>query len=165
MVFMKKGFLVCALAITLALMAGCLKDSSTGTSDIVATETWTGVMNNDSAANNNAITFQKKTDGSIAVSADWQFGSPVGIIHCPFTNGVVTIADSVLSVTASGTATITNVPVGYNTSPFTVSVTDTVKNWHGHGRWVILFSAGGNWPASWEGTEIITRTSGSGITN
>lgn len=159
---MKKAFLVCASAIAVALIMGC-KDSSTGTSDVVATETWAGVMNNDSAQNNNAITFQKKTDGSIVSSTDWQF---LLTVHCPFTNGPVTIVDSLLSVTASGVATNTdpNIPAPYQSSPFTVSVTDTVKNGYGHGRWVIRFSTYG-WPDSLQGTEIITRTSGSGITN
>lgn len=143
---------------------GCSKNEENPSdfNQVVATEKWEAVMDNDSL-NHGTHTFYKKTDGSITTSGTWYHNHQGTEVVCQFNNGPVTINDTVVVFTAQGTATNPAAPVGYQTSPFTFSTTGTAKNEHAYGTYSIKFSTMG-WPSEITGVFASVRVSGSGIT-
>jgi hypothetical protein len=153
------------LLIILSLI-GCKKDESNPatiqTQSIIATETWNAVMDNDSA-NHGQHTFDKKSDGTVTTTGTWYYSNQGTEVQCPFIEGAVTIADTVVTFTAQGTATNPAAPSGYRTSPFTFSTNSVAYNDKAYGNYTISFSTLG-WPAKLQGTFTSKQTSGSGIT-
>ena len=102
-------------------------------------------------------------NGTITANGNWIYNYQGAIVSGPYSNAPVTIAGSSISITASGTATNPSAPPGYQTSPFTSSISGKACNGHGSGAFTITFTTFG-WPSSISGTWKGTRTSGSGIT-
>ena len=156
---LKIGFAI--LTSILILLAGCKKDENNPTAPtITAAEEWDFIMDNDSS-NHGQATYEKKSDGSVSVKANWNFGQ----VHCPFENGTITIVDTTISITAEGTATNPDpaIPPAYQKSAFTVNVTGSAYNGKSSGIWSISFPTLG-WPSNLQGTFTSTRISGSGVT-
>jgi hypothetical protein len=148
--------------ILLAYM-GCAEDSSNpSAATIIATEVWEFIMDDDSS-NYGETTFEKKSNGSIVARANWHFLYGDVPVECPFENGTVTLADTLMSILANGTATNSYAPPGFQNSTFTLNADGQVANGHSSGLWNIAFSTLG-WPASVQGSFLATRKSGSGIT-
>jgi hypothetical protein len=161
---MKPNFLFSLLIIVALVILACEKDSSNPVEPTtLATEVWGFIMNDDSTSYGET-TFEKKSNGSITGAADWHFMFANAAVECPFESGTVIVADTVISVSATGTATNSAAPIGFQSSPFVVSVTGVAHNGLSYGSWSITFSTFG-WPALVQGTFAAARTSGSGITN
>jgi hypothetical protein len=153
-----------AIALMLLLSAiGCRKDDNPAAPTVIATEEWGFIMDNDTS-NHGQTTFQKRSDGSVTGNATWYFNNQGEYLVCSFEGGAVTIVDTVISISAHGTATYTGAPAGYNSSPFTITISGIVHNGSSLGTWDIAFSGYG-WPSSKTGTFTATRSSGSGVTN
>jgi hypothetical protein len=147
----------------LLIFIACQKDKNNPAAPtIVATEVWGYIIDNDST-NHGDATFEKKSDGNITESANWFFGFQNTIVECPFEGGKVTVADTVLSISAQGTATNPAAPTGYQNSAFTINISGSAHNGQSSGVWSIAFSTLG-WPSTLQGTFSATRKSGSGIT-
>ncbi len=102
-------------------------------------------------------------NGTVTADGSWIYIYQGQQVSGPFSNAPVTIAGASISITASGTATNPSAPQGYQTSPFTSSITGKACNGQGKGTFTITFSTYG-WPPSISGTWEGTRKSGSGIT-
>jgi hypothetical protein len=140
------------------LTNSCKKDDSTPT--VVATEEWGYIMDSDST-NYGHQTFVKKSDGNITSSGSWTYQ---GMVVCQFQNAIVSINDTIISFTATGTATNPAAPVGYTTSPFTLNVNGNAHNGKSYETYTISFTTSG-WPPVLNGISVGTRISGSGVTN
>jgi hypothetical protein len=125
------------------------------------TEQWELIL--DSGQGSGNLTLIEKQDGTVTADGDWVYTYQGADVSGPYSDTSVTIVGSSISLTASGTATNPSAPAGYQTSPFTLSITGTAYDGQGSGTFVLTFTTSG-WPpnlsGSWEGT----RTSGSGIT-
>jgi len=119
------------------------------------TEQWVSTQDSDQGSGN--WTFTKESDGTITVDGNWVYSYSGQDVTCPFTDGPVTISDSSISFTATGTATNPSAPSGYQTSPFELSVSGTTNNGTGSGSYTITFSTSG-WPDSVSGTWEATLT-------
>jgi photosystem II stability/assembly factor-like uncharacterized protein len=128
---------------------------------IVASEQWASIMDNDSA-NHGQITYDKYSDGYIAVNGTWY--AKGATVQCPISGGTATIVDTVISITGQGTATNLTLAVGSQTSAFTANVQGVAKNGKSSGTYSIAFSATG-WPSKVEGTYYSTKIIGSGVTS
>jgi len=165
-----KGNITMKLSIGLAILLtlffisnGCKKDENNpASSTAAATEVWNFIMDYDSSSYGQT-TFEKKSDGTISGKATWQYVYQGITIQCPFEGGTVTVADTIISISAQGTATNAAAPAGYQTSPFTLSVSGIAHNGESYGAWSINFSTTG-WPSSAAGMYTAMRQSGSGIT-
>ena len=153
------------IGFVLMLTYSCKKDDKktdptpTPTPTVVATEEWGVIMDNDSA-NHGQQTFEKKSDGSITGSGSWIYQGTV----CPFQNAIVSINDTIISFTATGTATNSAAPAGYQTSPFTLNVNGSAHNGKAYTTDDISFTTYG-WPPTTNHSSVGTRISGSGVTN
>ncbi len=128
------------------------------------TEHWYFILNDSAGGQGSSNCTLKKQDGTVTADGDWNYTSSQGqYAYGSYFNASVTIAGASISVTASGTATSPSAPPGYQTSPFTLSITGKACNGHGKGTFQITFTTYG-WPSPIAGTLKATRTSGSGIT-
>jgi len=125
------------------------------------TEQWELILNGGLGSGN--CTLIEGQNGTITANGNWIYNYQGAIVSGPYSNAPVTIAGSSISITASGTATNPSAPPGYQTSPFTLSISGKACNGHGSGTFTITFTTFG-WPSSISGTLKGTRTSGSGIT-
>ena len=161
---MKHPIRLCILISIILILMSCSEDKNNPASPtVVATEVWGFIMNDDST-NHGETTFIKKSNGIITQNALWYFGYQNAIVECPFENGTVTIADSIMSIVAQGTANNPVAPPGFQNSSFGINVGGIIRNGRSHGSWSISFSTFG-WPALLQGTFTAIRKSGSGITN
>lgn len=156
---------IAILIIWLALFPGCSKEeenpASSG-STVVGTERWLSVMDGDSL-NHGDHTITKYSDGTITTTGTWYYNNSGTDVVCPFTNGPVTVSDSIVSFTANGIATYTGAPTGFQTSPFTFSTHSVAVSGKAHGTYTISFTTMG-WPPKLEGTFNSTRISGTKVT-
>jgi len=152
-----------SLIILSVLLSNCKKEESTPVASvaatIVATEDWTFIIDSDSNNNGHQI-HTKKSDGSITSSGSWTYQGTV----CPFQDALLLINDTIVSFTATGTATNPAAPAGYNTSPFTLKVNSVAHNGKSYETYNIVFTTFG-WPPSLNGISTGKRNSGSGVTN
>ena len=113
---MKHNLLFIILTVIIVTFNGCKKDDSNPTTaqtqSILGSESWSAIMDNDSS-DHGSNTFEKKTDGSVATKGTWYYSTQGNEVQCPFTDGPVTIADTVITFTAHGTATNSSAPSGY----------------------------------------------------
>ena len=128
---------------------------------IARTEQWVLILDEGQGSVNCTLT--ERQDGIITADGNWVYTYQGATVSGPYTNAYVSIVESSMSITATGTATKPSAPPGYNTSPFTLNISGSTINGQGNGTFTITFSAFG-WPdrisGKWEGT----RTSGRGIT-
>ena len=125
------------------------------------TEQWELIFNGGQGSGN--CTLNKGQNGTVTADGNWTYNYQGANVSGPYSNASVTIAGASISITASGTATNPSVPPGYQTSPFTSSISGKACNGHGSGTFAITFTTFG-WPSSISGTWKGTRKSGSGIT-
>jgi len=128
-------------------------------SPVVATERWTSTA--DGGNDKGMWTVSKKSDGQVVVSGVWTY---LGTVNCPFTGGSVTISGPVFSFIATGTATNSSAPSGYQDSPFTLEVKGETRSGQGSGSYAMSFTTAG-WPQDFSGTWTATRIEGGGITD
>ena len=125
------------------------------------TEQWELIFNG--GQGNGNCTLNKGQNGTVTADGNWTYNYQGDNVSGPYSNAPVTIAGSSISITASGTATNPSAPPGYQTSPFTSSISGKACNGHVNGTFTIAFTTFG-WPSSISGTWKGTRTSGRGIT-
>ena len=125
------------------------------------TEQWELILNGGQSSGN--CTLFEGQNGTITADGNWIYNYKGAIVSGSYTNATVAIAGSSISITASGTSTNPSAPQGYQTSPFTLSISGRACNGHGSGNFAIAFT-NPVWPPSISGTLKGTRTSGSGIT-
>jgi hypothetical protein len=125
------------------------------------TEQWELILDGGQGSGN--CTLIEQQDGTIRADGDWIYTYQGADVSGPYSDAPVTIAGSALSITASGTATNPSANPGYQTSPFTLSISGTAYNGHGNGTFGLTFTTYG-WPSSLSGSWEGTRTSGRGIT-
>ncbi len=124
----------------------------------VATERWEARVDNGS--DKGVWTLSRKPDGQVVVAGVWTYS---GTVKCPFTAGAMTISGPVFSFVATGTATNTDAPSGYQESPFTLEVKGEATGGKGSGSYAISFTTAG-WPPNLSGKWTATRVEGKGIT-
>jgi hypothetical protein len=149
----------------LALFPGCSKEEESPASSgstVVGWERWLSVMDGDSLSHGDH-TITKYSDGTITTSGTWYYNNSGTDVVCPFINGPVTVNDSIVTFTASGTATYAGAPAGYQASPFTFSTNGVAISGKAHGTYTITFTTMG-WPPKLEGTFTSTRFSGTKVT-
>jgi hypothetical protein len=132
----------------------------TGSSAAGATTTERWQARADSGSDKGEWTLAKNADGQVAVTGVWTY---MGTVRCPFTGGSMKIAGPVISFVATGTATNTDAPPGYQESPFTLEVKGEAAGGKGSGSYAIRFATAG-WPQDFSGTWQATRVEGTGIT-
>jgi hypothetical protein len=125
----------------------------------LATERWQASA--DSGTDKGVWTLSKNADGQVAVSGVWTY---MATVTCPFTGGNVKFSGPVFSFIATGTATNTDAPPGYQESPFTLEVKGEAAGGRGSGSYAIHFSTAG-WPQDFSGKWQATRAAGTGITD
>jgi hypothetical protein len=125
------------------------------------TEQWELIFNGGQGSGN--CTLNKGPNGTVTADGNWTYNYQGATVSGPYSNAPVTIAGASISITASGTATNPSAHPGYQTSPFTSSISGKACNGHGSGTFTITFTTLG-WPSSISGTWKGPRTSGSGIT-
>jgi hypothetical protein len=125
------------------------------------TEQWELIFNDGLGSGN--CTLNNGQNGTVTANGNWTYNYQGANVSGPYSNAPVTIAGASISITASGTATNPSAPPGYQTSPFTSSISGKACNGNGSGTFTITFTTFG-WPSSISGTWTGTRKSGSGIT-
>jgi len=155
---MKSNINVAIILSMILVYVGCKSNPMAPT--VVASENWKVVMNNDTT-NHADQTFQKKSDGSIAVSSTWYFYHDT--LQCKFSNGKATVSDTTISFAAQGTATSLSAPAGYQECGFTMTTSGSAYNGTSSGTFNIAFSRSG-WASGLSGTFAAERESGSGVT-
>jgi hypothetical protein len=162
---MKYFSIIVLLFVLFALVPGCSKEEENPASSgptVAGWERWLSVMDGDSL-NHGDHTITKYSNGSVTTTGTWYYNNNGTDVVCPFTNGPVTVSDSIVTFTASGTATYAGAPAGYQTSPFTFSTNGVAVSGKAHGTYTITFTTMG-WPAKLEGTFTSTRISGTKVT-
>jgi hypothetical protein len=129
---------------------------------IIASEEWGAIMDNDSA-DHGQQTFNKYSDGSFLTNGTWYYDYNGATVECPFSGGTAVFIDTVMTFSAQGTATNPAARVGYQTSPFVLTVAGIVHNGRSYGTWVNAFTTTG-WPSTLQGTFTATKLNGSGVT-
>ncbi len=124
----------------------------------MTTERWKSIV--DRGGGKGVWTLTKKSDGTVTVTGEWTY---LDSTTCPFTGGRVIISGSSLSFTATGTATNSSAPSGYQDSPFTLNVKGELRDGGGIGTYTITFSNPA-WPSGLSGEWTATRTEGKGVT-
>ncbi len=145
-----------------AMTFGCGDDDPNGPDGSpIATEGWEATATGMDGSGTGEWDFTMNEDSTIVVSGRWDWiDTTLGVnVACPFTDGEAVVADSAISFTATGTATIPNLP----SSPFTLEVEGKTDDGEGDGTFIITFDGTG-WPSSRTGTWTATRVSGGGIT-
>jgi hypothetical protein len=132
--------------------------SSAAGGPATATERWQARADNGS--DKGQWTLAKNAEGQVAVTGVWTY---MGTVKCPFTGGSLKISGPVISFVATGTATNTDAPPGYQESPFTLEVKGEAAGGKGSGSYTIHFSTAG-WPQDFSGTWQATRVEGTSIT-
>jgi hypothetical protein len=146
----------------LGALVGCGDDDNGDGPGPLATETWQSTASGARGSGSGTWTLEEHSNGSTTVEGQWLWNdTPLGVeVTCPFTTGLVMIAQDTLMFTASGAATATGVP----NSPFTLNVIGITSNGSvNNGGFIITFSGVG-WPDTVLGSWTGTRTGGSGIT-
>ena len=115
----------------------------------VKTEQWELIFNGGQGRGN--CTLNKGQNGTVTADGNWTYNYQGANVSVPYSNAPVTIAGASISITASGTATNPSAPPGYQTSPFTSSISGKACNGHGSGTFTITFTTLG-WPSSISGT-------------
>lgn len=144
---------------------GCKKEESNPVVQapvVVASEEWIGFLNDDSSWHI-TYTLEEYSNGSITASGLICFPNQGTSIGCPFSDGTVTVLDSVVKFTAHGTAVNPAAQSGSQTSRFTLSTNGVAIAGTGHGTYTINFFTEG-WPSQMSGTYTTARTKGRGIT-
>lgn len=160
---MKKIIIVISFSLILINFSACDKDSSSPTGpNVVATEIWEFIMDNDSSHYGEA-NFKKMADENISIDGTWYFPYGDTIVTCTFQSNSVIKTDSSFSASLNGTASNPGAPEGYRTSNFTINMNGTLYNGQSNGVYLLNFSTFG-WPKNVSGTYIATRKSGSGVT-
>ena len=147
---------IISLLIVLVISTVMVPEASFG-----KTEQWGLILDGGPGSGN--CTLIEKQDGTITADGDWVYTYQGANVSGPYSDAPVTITGSSISFTASGTATNPSAPVGYQISPFTLSITGTAFSGHGSGTFTLTFTTFG-WPSNISGDWEGTRTSGSGIT-
>lgn len=155
---MRQHLWICAVIAVSLIFCSVGIGSTAAASPAAATERWQSAVDN--GTDKGIWTLSKKSDGQVAVSGVWTY---MGIVNCPFTGGSVKISGPVLSFLATGTATNTDAPAGYQESPFTLEVKGEATGGKGSGSYTISFTTAG-WPQEVSGKWTATRVEGGGIT-
>ncbi|CCK78715.1 DUF4214 domain-containing protein [Desulfobacula toluolica] len=129
--------------------------------DLINSEEWETSV--DSGSGYGQWTLKENSDGSIRTDGEWTYVYKGNYVNCPFTNAIVTISGQSLSFSATGTATASGAPVGYNTATFTLDVNGTTSDNSGNGNYSISFNQFG-WPSKYSGNWQGNLISGGGIT-
>jgi len=129
--------------------------------DLVNSEEWE--ISVDSGSGYGQWTGKENSDGSITVDGEWTYVYNGAEVNCPFTNGIGEVSGESFSFSATGTATVSGAPAGYNTSIFTLNVSGTTANNFGNGDYRISFNQFG-WPSTLSGDWHGDLISGGGIT-
>jgi hypothetical protein len=144
----------------LASCGGGSGGDTTAANKVVGTEVWVG--SNDQGNTNTTLT--KYENGTITTTGQWTYNYNGATVTCQITAGNTTVTGSNVTFTGTGTGTNPAAPAGYQTSPFTLSLTGTMSGGQGSGSFTISFQAT-NWPTSISGTWTAQKQSGSGVTN
>jgi hypothetical protein len=132
-------------------------------SSVVATERWQWTI--DYGNGTGVWTFSKQADGRVVVdgqvvmSAAWTY---IGTVTCLFAGERVTISGPVFPFIATGTATHSSAPVGYQVAPFTLEVKGEATGGKASGLYTISF-LNPEWPPNLSGKWTATRIEGGGI--
>jgi len=130
-------------------------------SDYIATEIWLSIA--DDKKGDGIWILKKDADDNIKIDGKWYYDYQEWEIRCPFTNAWLTISETAISFSATGTASANDAPSGYDTSPFTLNVFGTVENEEAYGNYSFTFSTYG-WPSTYSGSWTATKLEGNGIT-
>jgi len=117
----------------------------------------------DSGSGYGQWTGKENSDGSFTVDGEWTYVYNGAEVYCPFSNGIGEVSGESFSFSATGTATISGVPAGYNTSAFTLNVSGTTANNFGNGDYSISFNQS-HWPSTLSGDWYGDLISGGGTT-
>jgi hypothetical protein len=156
---MKRKNLFFLLLLLPVLMCNCKKDDNKTEVSVLATEGWDVIMNNDTLSYGHDL-LEKKSDGIVYVKGSWH----VSGTDLLFQDGIMTINDTLVSLTAQGIATNPSAPAGFTTSTFTVSMTGSAHNGISYATWNVSFVTFG-WPPTVNGTAYCIRKTGNGITH
>ena len=129
--------------------------------ELINSEEWE--ISVDSGSGYGQWTGKENSDGSITVDGEWTYVYNGAEVNCPFTNGIGEVSGESFSFSATGTATVSGAPAGYNTSIFTLNVSGTTANNFGNGDYRISFNQFG-WPSTLSGDWHGDLISGGGIT-
>jgi hypothetical protein len=121
----------------LSILFGCGGDP---TSTVVTTETWK--LSDAANANNYAnIAFEKYQDNSIGVKGVWYYGFFGSKITCKLTNGSATVDDTMVTITAQGTASYPEDSSGIaDASACLLQMAGVFKAGVAKGTWSVRFS-------------------------
>jgi hypothetical protein len=110
-----------------------------------ASETW--LINDVGTQNYCDLTFSKYDNGSVSVSGKWYYDFFGYRVTCSFMSGIASIADTSVSISASGTASYPPDSTGQaETSAFTMQMIGSFKAGKARGGWEIHFA-----DTLWEG--------------
>ena len=99
------------------------------------TEQWEFILDDGQGSGN--CTLLKKPAGTIIADGNWVYTYQGAKALAPFTEAPVTISGKSILITATGTATSPSSPPGYNTSPYTLTISGTAFNGQGSGTFTI----------------------------
>jgi len=158
-----KANLVTVILVLLVMvvgMTGCGGGGDGTPATATGTEVWVG----SNGQGNTNTTLTKNADGTITTTGQWTYNYNGATVTCQITGGNTTVTGSIVTFTGTGTATNPTVPAGYQTSPFTLSLTGTMSGGQGSGTFTITFQTT-NWPPPISGDWTAQKQSGSGVTN
>jgi hypothetical protein len=167
-VFMKRIILFSIFLVFFISIYSC-NDSTNPVTGLtnVATEIWKSFADGDTI-NSGTWNLYKKSDNSKTIVGTWKETDDSNIVSCPFNEGPLsmTIFDStfLISFNASGTATNSGLPPGFQTSPFNLKVSGMGNLINAVGNYTIKFTATG-WPDSVTGYWNAIKQSGSGVSH